>query len=232
MNPYISGLFALGGVLLGALVTPFTQLALEKMREKRAAIRAKRVVASELLHIQLVLVSASEVSKWTPFGDLDAFLPTSVWRENRLTLATNVDDELFERLTIAYASLEADRAALNIASQMAVAPALSESQALSFKVTSYKLGQLRRKLVPSGGWLGADEVGYANANRLTQVAERFYQSLDKYTDDELRNADKLASVKKLGTEIGQLAEDMGDGGTLLGQINSRINQRLVGIYGS
>jgi len=49
------GLFSLGGVLLGGLLTPLTQLFLERKRERRVANRAKLLVAGELLQAQLIL---------------------------------------------------------------------------------------------------------------------------------------------------------------------------------
>ena len=63
-----AGLFSLGGVALGALLTPLTQLYLEKKREQRAADCAKLLVAGELLHAQLVLSATSELEHWPPVG--------------------------------------------------------------------------------------------------------------------------------------------------------------------
>ena len=71
------GLFSLGGVLLGGLLTPLTQLFLEWKRERRAADRAKLLVAAELLHAQMMLRSASKGRHWPTIEDLNAFLPTS-----------------------------------------------------------------------------------------------------------------------------------------------------------
>jgi len=44
-----TGLLPLIGIVLGALLTTGTQLYLERKRERRAADRAKRLVAGELL---------------------------------------------------------------------------------------------------------------------------------------------------------------------------------------
>jgi hypothetical protein len=81
-------LFSLGGVFLGALLTPLTQLYLEKKRQQRSANRAKILVAGELLHAQLMLRTASKGKHWPPVEDGKAFLPTSAWQENRTSLAT------------------------------------------------------------------------------------------------------------------------------------------------
>jgi hypothetical protein len=54
------GLFSLGGVLLGGLLSPLTQLFLEWKRERRTADQAKLLIAGEMLQAQLVLRSASK----------------------------------------------------------------------------------------------------------------------------------------------------------------------------
>ena len=69
------GLFSLGGVLLGGLLTPLTQLFLERKRKRRVADRAKLLVAAELLHAQMTLRSVSKGKLWPPIEDLNAFLP-------------------------------------------------------------------------------------------------------------------------------------------------------------
>src|SRR5690349_20064501 len=88
-----AGLFFLGGVVVGALLSPLTQLFLEMKREQRAAERAKRLIAGELLKAELSLRTAAEGKHWRPVEDVDGFLPTSVWRENRSGLAGMVDDD-------------------------------------------------------------------------------------------------------------------------------------------
>ena len=54
------GLFSLAGVLLGGLLTPLTQLFLERKRERRAANRGKLLIAAELLQAQIILRTVSE----------------------------------------------------------------------------------------------------------------------------------------------------------------------------
>jgi ABC-type branched-subunit amino acid transport system permease subunit len=68
-----AGLFSLGGVFLGALLMPLTQLYLERKREQRAADRAKLLVAGELLHAQLILRAASVSRDWPHVEDANAF---------------------------------------------------------------------------------------------------------------------------------------------------------------
>jgi hypothetical protein len=100
-----AGLFSLGGVVIGALLTTFTQLYLERKREQRAADRAKLLVAGELLHAQRILRVVSADKIWPPFEDLNAFLPTSAWQENRSSVAGKVDEDLWNQLVMAYQGL-------------------------------------------------------------------------------------------------------------------------------
>jgi hypothetical protein len=46
MNAYVSGLFALGGVLLGAFLTPLTQLYLEGREGNERQVRREYAAAS------------------------------------------------------------------------------------------------------------------------------------------------------------------------------------------
>lgn len=91
-----TGLFSLGGVVIGALLNTFTQLYLERKREQRAGDQAKRLVAGELLHAQLILGTVSKGKHWPVVENVDAFLPTSAWRENRASLVRKVDEGLWE----------------------------------------------------------------------------------------------------------------------------------------
>lgn len=59
-----TGVFALTGVLVGALATTGSQLYLDKKREKREAGRAKQVVGGELLQAQMSLRAASMGKTW------------------------------------------------------------------------------------------------------------------------------------------------------------------------
>src|SRR4051794_39869970 len=106
----ITGLFSLGGVFVGALLTPLTQFCLEKMQERRTGNRAKLLIAGELLHVQTVLRAASKVRHWPPVENGNEFLPASAWHEHRSSLAGNVDDDLWNELVIAYAELDWERA--------------------------------------------------------------------------------------------------------------------------
>ena len=150
------GLFSLAGVLLGGLLTSLTQLFLERKRERRAANRGKLLVAAELLHAQLTLRTVSEMGHWIPFEDLDGFLPTSAWRENRSSIAGNVSEDLWVQLVITYTLLEIDRSRFATANKLPEGKPLTVKEAKDMKESSTDLGRLRRQLGVGGGWL--DEI--------------------------------------------------------------------------
>jgi hypothetical protein len=148
-----TGLFSLGGVVIGGLLTTLTQLYLERRREQRAADQAKLLVAGELLHAQLVLLTASKCKHWPVVENVDSFLPTSAWRENRASLVRTVNEDLWEELVMAYALLETDRARFIAADRLPALTPLPAKQAQELKEAFLNLGRLRRKLVGGGGWL-------------------------------------------------------------------------------
>lgn len=160
-----TGLFTLGGVVLGALLTPFTQLLLEWMRERRASHRAKLLVAAELLHAQLTLRTASTSDNWICWEDPKAHLPTSAWKENRASLVGHIDEDLFNELVMTYAILEIDLERFFLVSRIPTQTPLPKKIAGEMAAYSNTLGQLRRKLGGGGGW--ADEIpGELNDIRL------------------------------------------------------------------
>ena len=148
------GLFSLGGVLLGGLLTPLTQLFLERKRERRAANRAKLLVAGELLQAQLILRAVAKGEHWPPIEDLDAFLPTSAWRENRSSIADMVSEDLWSQIVMAYSQLEADRGRFATANRLTQPKLLTAEIAKGMMDFSEELGRLRGKLGVGGGWVG------------------------------------------------------------------------------
>jgi hypothetical protein len=143
----------LAGVVLGALLAPMTQLYLERKQEQGAADRAKRLVAGELLHAQLVLRAISEGEDWPPIEDVNAYLPISDWQENKSSLVGKIDDDLWNRLVLAYAGLQSNRAQLAMVKDLPPGKPLPAKKAESLKENSNKLGRLRRELGGGGGWL-------------------------------------------------------------------------------
>lgn len=150
------GLFSLGGVLLGAFLTPLSQLFLEWKRERRAADRAKLLVAAELLQAQMILRAVSKGGHWPLIEDLNDFLPTSAWRENRSSLAGKVSEDLWLQIVSAYTLLEIDRSRFAAANKMPATTPLDAEVATGMKNSSDDLGRLRRQLGVGGGWL--DEI--------------------------------------------------------------------------
>jgi hypothetical protein len=150
------GLFSLGGVLLGGLLTPLTQLFLEWKREQRAAYRAKLLVAAELLQAEMILRSVSDGGNWPPIEDIDPFLPTSAWRENRSSIAGKVNEDLWVQIVMAYTLLEHDRSRFVVANKIPKTTPLTAEVAEGMKKSADNLGRLRRQLGVGGGWL--DEI--------------------------------------------------------------------------
>jgi hypothetical protein len=154
----LGGLFSLGGVLLGGLLTTLTQLFLERKRERRAANRAKLLVAAEMLQAQMILRSVASGRAWPPLieNNVDAVLPTSAWLENRSALAGMVSEDLWLQIVRTYTLLEYDRVRLVGASRLPASPPLTEDILQGIRELSNDLGRLRRQLGLGGGWM--DEV--------------------------------------------------------------------------
>lgn len=149
----VGGLFSLGGVFLGALLTPMTQLLLESKRERRTAYRARLLVAAELLNAQMVLRAVCDGGHWPPFEDLNGFLPTSAWREHRSSIAGIVTEELWVQLVMAYSVIETDRSRFSAANKIPARTPLTAEVAKGMNDTSITLGRLRRQLGVGDSWL-------------------------------------------------------------------------------
>ena len=219
-----AGLFSLGGVVIGALLTTFTQLYLEKKREQHAADQAKLLIAGELLHAQLALSAFSKGEHWPMVENVDAFLPTSAWRENRASMARKVDEDLWNQLVMAYAALEFDRARFVAANRLPALPPLTAKEAESIKVASFELGSLRRQLGGGGGWI--DEIHHELRPRVDRLKDTFRRWLDGLSDHDLKKNGVVAKVKQRANDIGELSQEFGDDGTWSTEINAEINRRL------
>lgn len=214
MGPELAtGLFTLGGVIVGAVASTGSQVYLEKKREEREADRAKQLVAGELLHQQMFFRSASEGMGWPPIDDVGAFLPNSAWQEHRSRLVDVVDEDLWDQLVMAYALLEADRMRFATAAKLAPDRTLTDSEAGSLRQTANHLGRLRRRLGDGGsGWL--DEIA-------EEQSESFMKWFDGLSEDDLRNDALVAQVKLIANELAGLKQD--DGGAWLAEINHRLD---------
>lgn len=217
-----AGLFSLGGVVLGALLMPLTQLYLERKREQRAADRAKLLVAGELLHAQMVLRGASELEHWPPVEDVNAFLPTSVWQENRSSLAGKIPEDLWNQLVTAYALLEVDRARLVQATRLPPETPLPAREAQGLRLFSHELGHLRRQLGGGGGWL--DEIQYQVKPRMDSLNDDFKRWLDGLSDEDLKK--DVTKALQVARELGEMNREFGDNGAWSAEINDYLKRRL------
>jgi len=213
MGPELAtGLFALGGVIVGAGASTWGQVYLESKREKREADRAKRLVAGELLHLQLILRAAASGPNWPLISDVNAHLPNTAWQEFRSRLVDTVDDDLFNELVLTYAELESDRARFVAAFNLGDKP-LSALEATSLIKMSNTLGRLRRRLGDTGGgW--PDEL-------VEETVDSFTQVFDGLSDDDLKNEALVAKVKQIANELAPLKHD---GDSWLAEINQRLER--------
>jgi hypothetical protein len=168
MGPELAtGLFTLGGVIVGAVASTGSQIYLEKKRGEREADRARQLVAGELLHLQMVFRGAKAGMGWPPVDDVGAFLPNSAWQEHRSRLVDVVDEDLWDQLVMAYALLEIDRMRFVTAAKLAPDRTLTDSEAGSLRQTANHLGRLRRRLGDGGGgWL--DEIAEEQSESFMQ----------------------------------------------------------------
>jgi hypothetical protein len=145
-----SGAFGLIGVVVGVVGTTGTQIFLDGRRERREGNRAKQLVAGELLQAQTIIHAASTHKAILPVADVDWVLPTSAWRENRSRLAGHIDMKLWNQLVLAYTGLEVERMRFSGASKIPTELPITPEQIEAFKKMARALGQLGRKLWPTG----------------------------------------------------------------------------------
>jgi hypothetical protein len=151
----VLAIFGLIGVVLGGLLTGGTQVFIEWRRERGAGRRAKRLVEGELFQAQVFLRSViSPPAAWPRYPDVDAILPTSAWREQRVHLADVVDEAYWGVLVAMYVELENDRAHLLAAKDSSVSTPLTDGQVERLKSVIKTLGVLRRAL--GGGNSGVE----------------------------------------------------------------------------
>jgi len=219
-----AGLFSLGGVVLGAFLAPLTQLFIDWKGEQHAADRAKLLVAGELLHAQMVLRATSELEHWPTVEDINSFLPTSVWQENRSSLAGKIHEDLWNQLVIAYAILETDRARFAQATRLPPETLLPTKEAEGIKEASNNLGRLRRKLGGNGGWL--DELHDEFKPQVYSLNDDFKRWLDGLSDDDLNKDAVIAKATHVAKDLGELNRHLGDNGAWSAEINNYLKRRL------
>jgi hypothetical protein len=215
-------------VIVGAVASTGSQVYLEKKREEREADRAKKLVAGELLHLQLVFRGAAASNNWPAFEDAKALLPNSAWEMHRTGLADTIDEDLWDQIVMTYALLEYDRERFAVAAKLGPGHPVSEEEAASLRQTGFHIGRLRRRLTGGGGgWL--DEFTEEIKPELEILGDSFMQLLNELSDDDLRNDAKIAELKERATELGGLKRTAGDDGAWLAGFNEELNRRLGGV---
>ena len=198
------GLVSLGALVLGALLKPLTQLYFERKREQRALDRAKLLIAGELLHAEVILSTASIGMHWPFVEDVNGFLPTSAWRENRSSLAGRVDDELWNQLVMAYAVLEDNRSRFVLARRLPPRSSLSAREAEALKDASNNLGRLRKKLGGSDVVLNASEANPESKPRMDGSKDDFQKWLDGLSTDDLKKNAVITKVNQLARDLAEM----------------------------
>jgi hypothetical protein len=94
------GIFGLIGVLVGASVAGWVTLRLERRREKREALAARRIVKSELEEAKRAVQDALAGREWPPGWDETTW--TQTWSTNRSVLAATMNGDHFDKLADVY----------------------------------------------------------------------------------------------------------------------------------
>lgn len=219
---WVTALFTLCGVIVGVAATTGSQIYLENKREKREAQRARRLVAGEMLQAQMIFRGVSRTTSWPPIDNIDAWLPTSAWRENRSRIADAVDADLFDQLVMTYAGIELDRERFVTAAKL-VPPSneMTASEAAALRKAGYDLGRLRRRLEGGGGgWL--DEITEEVRAQIDSLRDSFMRWFAGLREADLRQDGVIAKVKQMSQALADL--DPEGGGDWLAEITSRIEE--------
>jgi hypothetical protein len=213
MGPELAtGLFTLGGVIVGAGASTWGQVYLESKREKREADRAKRMVAGELLHLQLVLRAAAVGPEWPLVRDVNAQraergaagVSLSPGRHGGRRLVQPTRDDVRG----ARGHPSAVRHGLRPRRQAARGFRRDKSDALV--VQAGPLAQNARR--HRGGW--PDEI-------VEDTVASFMQIFDRLSDDDLNNESQVARVKDIANSLAPLKHD---GDAWLAEINRRLER--------
>lgn len=110
-DAWIAALSGLGGAIIGALASVGAVVWLDKSKEKRAAARAKRLIAGELLQAHTVLESLILFGPFRAPVDMAQMLPMSAWQEFGAHLEGVTDDVRDEAVGV-YTTILVTRASL------------------------------------------------------------------------------------------------------------------------
>jgi hypothetical protein len=145
-----TGIFTIVGVLIGASAAFVGPIVLERAKAKNEVNRAQRMVAAEMLHIQLVLRQTISQGTWLPVTEVDALVPTSAWERYSYAFAGRVDMDLWEELALLYAQLEVLRLQFALNGARQPSPPVGPKSKVYLTNHANKLGDLRLRLIPGG----------------------------------------------------------------------------------
>lgn len=207
------GLFALGGVVVGAFATTGSQLFLDWKRERRELARARRSVSGELLQVEMIFRAAAGTGH-LGVGAPEAVMPNTVWKEHRSRIAGSLDGQLFERLVWFYGMLEIDRSRWLLASQMTPAPVLPSASAMELIDDVLELGRLRE------GLEGArSRPGQSVSTRAEKIGECFMKVIDRFTLEDFKDGSLITKARCVSSEIARMRHD---GGAWLDEVEQRL----------
>ncbi len=140
---WVSGVYALIGVVVGAVATTGGQVYLDGRKVRRSGSQAKVLVGGELLHGQSLYRLAAKNRVWPKIGDRPLAVPRQEWDQNHSQLVGEIDVQVWEELVMSYALVEFDEARWS-AGDVEV----TEGLARQYLETADRLLALRRKLLP------------------------------------------------------------------------------------
>jgi hypothetical protein len=211
----VVGLFALGGVIVGALATTGSQLFLDWKRQARESEQAKRSVAGELLHVEMIFRAVVAMGHWGSSGDPEDVLPNSVWKEHRSRLAGTLGAELFERIISFYGRLEMDRSRWALACQIIPPPVIASADAIGLLEDVLELGRLREEL--NGARFRPSQ---SVRTRVEKVGDCFMKTLDRFSPEDSRDDSLVAKARCVAREIAGMRHDGGE--AWMGEIEQRL----------
>jgi hypothetical protein len=120
----IAALAALGGVLIGGLITAVTTAYFEKRRDRADVRQARRLVLEELRSVWNQAGALVETRHYPgTIPPSPQFLPSGQWEANRDALARHLDDDAWDALSPFMDSIPATRAIVIAAPRAAQIPA-------------------------------------------------------------------------------------------------------------
>lgn len=93
----VTGLFGLGGVLVGGVVAGGADLYFHRRRESGEERQARRLIAEELRTTWIHASGVMDFGKWP--NQIEGFLPTERWHEYGPTLALRLPDSTWDALS-------------------------------------------------------------------------------------------------------------------------------------